>query len=212
MMTGWNGSPSTRRLWQKTRPATRYAYVFPIPVPASLMAILSSNMASSMVWLRRVCSGRSVIPWAGSTVLKIWSSSVCAFFLVSSFIIIIIPVLFFLPYLQLAPRHLGTARTGSGILTACDWGLYCFQPQRIAACLTCRPDIVCPYRAKCMMLPATAAQPMVLARRLALCHRVVAHRLRFLRSAVLSALLIFIFSRFSEEPFKSPHYPSRKNG
>ena len=92
----------------------------------------------------------------------------------------------------------GTARTGSGILTACDWGLYCFQPQRIAACLTCRPDIVCPYRTKCMMLPATAAQPVVLARRLALCHRVVAHRLRFLRSAVLSALLIFTFSRSSE--------------
>lgn len=105
----------------------------------------------------------------------------------------------------------GTAQTGSGILTACDWGLYCFQPQRIAACLTCRPNIVCPYRTKCMMQPATAAQPVVLARRLALCHRVVAHRLRFLRSAVLSALLIFTFQGSARGAYKSPHYPSRKN-
>ena len=46
----------------------------------------------------------------------------------------------------------------------CDWGLYCFQPQRIAACLTCRPDIVCPNRLGGMMQPARAAHGAFLAR------------------------------------------------
>ena len=44
-------------------------------------------------------------------------------------------------------------------------GLYCFQPQRIAACLTCRPDIVCPNRLGGMMQPARAAHGAFPARR-----------------------------------------------
>ena len=59
----------------------------------------------------------------------------------------------------------GTARTGSGILTACDWGLDFFQPQRIAACLVCRPNVVCPSRLGGMMQPAKAAHGAFLARR-----------------------------------------------
>ena len=58
----------------------------------------------------------------------------------------------------------GTARTESGILTACDWGLDFFQPQRIAACLTCRLDVVCPSRLGGMMQPAKAAHGAFLAR------------------------------------------------
>ena len=50
-------------------------------------------------------------------------------------------------------------------LTACDWGLYCFQPQRMAACLTCRLDVVCPNRLGGMMQPAKAAHGAFLARR-----------------------------------------------
>ena len=50
-------------------------------------------------------------------------------------------------------------------LTACDWGLYCFQPQRMAACLTCRPDVVCPNRLGGMMQPAKATHGAFLARR-----------------------------------------------
>ena len=46
-----------------------------------------------------------------------------------------------------------------------DWGLYCFQPQRIAACLTCRLDVVCPSRLGGMMQPARAAHGAFLARR-----------------------------------------------
>ena len=62
-------------------------------------------------------------------------------------------------------RRICSSRPGDGeqrgqslaALTACDWGLYCFQPQRIAACLTCRLDVVCPSRLGGMMQPAKAA-------------------------------------------------------
>ena len=62
-------------------------------------------------------------------------------------------------------RRICSSRPGDGeqrrqslaALTACDWGLYCFQPQRIAACLTCRLDVVCPSRLGSMMQPAKAA-------------------------------------------------------
>ena len=50
-------------------------------------------------------------------------------------------------------------------LTARGRGLDCFQPQRMAACLTCRPDIVCPNRLGGMMQPARAARGAFLARR-----------------------------------------------
>ena len=56
-------------------------------------------------------------------------------------------------------------RQSLAALTACDWGLYCFQPQRMAACLTCRPDVVCPNRLGGMMQPAKAAHGAFLARR-----------------------------------------------
>ena len=56
-------------------------------------------------------------------------------------------------------------RQSLAALTACDWGLYCFQPQRMAACLTCRPDIVCPNRLGGMMQPAKTAHGAFLARR-----------------------------------------------
>ena len=70
-------------------------------------------------------------------------------------------------------RRICSSRPGDGeqrgqslaALTACDWGLYCFQPQRMAACLTCRPDIVCPNRLGGMMQPARAAHGAFLARR-----------------------------------------------
>ena len=50
-------------------------------------------------------------------------------------------------------------------LTARGKGLDCFQPQRIAACLTCSPDVVCPSRLGGMMQPAKAAHGAFLARR-----------------------------------------------
>ena len=56
-------------------------------------------------------------------------------------------------------------RQSLAALTACDWGLDCFQPQRMAACLTCRLDIVCPNRLGGMMQPAKAAHGAFLARR-----------------------------------------------
>ena len=56
-------------------------------------------------------------------------------------------------------------RQSLAALTACDWGLYCFQPQRMAACLTCRLDVVCPNRLGGMMQPAKAVHGAFLARR-----------------------------------------------
>ena len=56
-------------------------------------------------------------------------------------------------------------RQSLAALTACDWGLDCFQPQRMAACLTCRPDVVCPNRLGGMMQPAKAAHGAFFARR-----------------------------------------------
>ena len=49
-------------------------------------------------------------------------------------------------------RRICSSRPGDGeqrgqslaALTARGRGLDCFQPQRMAACLTCRPDVVCP--------------------------------------------------------------------
>ena len=70
-------------------------------------------------------------------------------------------------------RRICSSRPGDGeqrrqslaALTACDWGLYCFQPQRMAAYLTCRLDVVCPSRLGGMMQPAKAAHGAFLARR-----------------------------------------------
>ena len=69
-------------------------------------------------------------------------------------------------------RRICSSRPGDGeqrgqslaALTACTWGLDCFQPQRMAACLTCRPDVVCPNRLGGMMQPAKAAHGAFLAR------------------------------------------------
>ena len=70
-------------------------------------------------------------------------------------------------------RRICSSRPGDGeqrrqslaALTACNWGLYCFQPQRMAACLTCRLDVVCPNRLGGMMQPAKAAHGAFLAHR-----------------------------------------------
>ena len=68
-------------------------------------------------------------------------------------------------------RRICSSRPGDGeqrgqslaALTARGRGLDCFQPQRMAACLTCRPDIVCPNRLGGMMQPAKAAHGAFLA-------------------------------------------------
>ena len=70
-------------------------------------------------------------------------------------------------------RRICSSRPGDGeqrrqslaALTARGRGLDCFQPQPTAACLTCRPDIVCPNRLGGMMQPAKAAHSAFLARR-----------------------------------------------
>ena len=70
-------------------------------------------------------------------------------------------------------RRICSSRPGDGeqrgqslaALTARGRGLDCFQPQRMAACLTCRPDVVCPNRLGGMMQPAKATHGAFLARR-----------------------------------------------
>ena len=49
-------------------------------------------------------------------------------------------------------------------LTARGRGLDCFQPQRMAACLVCRSDVVYPNKSSGMMQPARAAHGAFLAR------------------------------------------------
>ena len=70
-------------------------------------------------------------------------------------------------------RRICSSRPGDGeqrgqslaALTARGRGLDCFQPQRMAACLTCRLDLACPNRLGGMMQPARAAHGAFLARR-----------------------------------------------
>ena len=102
-------------------------------------------------------------------------------------------------------------RQSLAALTACDWGLDCFQPQRMAACLTCRPDVVCPNRLVGMMQPAKAAHGAFFARRKLVPPGPRARRARFPTCGVIRVADIH-FSRSSEGRFESPHYPSRKNG
>ena len=69
----------------------------------------------------------------------------------------IVAMVFFSPYLQLAPR-LGSSHS--------SWkGSLLLSTPATAACLTCRPDIVCPNRLGGMMQPARAAHSAFLARR-----------------------------------------------
>ena len=63
----------------------------------------------------------------------------------------------FSPYLQLAPRRWGTARTELGSSHSSWKGSRLLSTPATAACLTCRPDIVCPSRLGGMMQPAKAA-------------------------------------------------------
>ena len=63
----------------------------------------------------------------------------------------------FSPYLQLAPRRWGTARTEPGSSHSSWKGSRLLATPATAACLTCRPDIVCPNRLGGMMQPAKAA-------------------------------------------------------
>ena len=101
-------------------------------------------------------------------------------------------------------------RQSLAALTACDWGLYCFQPQRMAACLTCRPDVVCPNRLVGMMQPAKAVHGAFFARRKLVPPGPRARRAHFPTCGVIRVAGIH-FSRSSEGRFESPHYPSRKN-
>ena len=68
-------------------------------------------------------------------------------------------------YLQLAPRRWGTARTEPGGSHSSWKGSLLLSTPATAACLTCRPDIVCPNRLGGMMQPAKAAHGAFLARR-----------------------------------------------
>ena len=63
----------------------------------------------------------------------------------------------FPPYLQLAPRRWGTTRTELGSSHSSWKGTLLLSTPATAACLTCRPDIVCPNRLGGMMQPARAA-------------------------------------------------------
>ena len=67
--------------------------------------------------------------------------------------------------MQLAPRRWGTARTELGSSHSSWKGSRLLSTPATAACLTCRPDIVCPNRLGGMMQPAKAAHGAFLARR-----------------------------------------------
>ena len=67
--------------------------------------------------------------------------------------------------MQLAPRRWGTARTELGSSHSSWKGSRLLSTPATAACLTCRPDIVCPNRLGGMMKPARAAHGAFLARR-----------------------------------------------
>ena len=67
--------------------------------------------------------------------------------------------------MQLAPRRWGTARTELGSSHSSWKGSLLLSTPATAACLTCRPDIVCPNRLGGMMQPARAAHGAFLARR-----------------------------------------------
>ena len=66
--------------------------------------------------------------------------------------------------MQLAPRRWGTARTELGSSHSSWKGSLLLSTPAMAACLTCRPDIVCPNRLGGMMQLATAAHGAFLAR------------------------------------------------
>ena len=67
--------------------------------------------------------------------------------------------------MQLAPRRWGTARTELGSSHSSRKGSRLLSTPATAACLTCRPDIVCPNRLGGMMQPARAAHGAFPARR-----------------------------------------------
>ena len=66
--------------------------------------------------------------------------------------------------MQLAPRRWGTARTELGSSHSSWKGSRLLSTPATAACLVCRPDIVCPNRLGGMMQPARAAHGAFLAR------------------------------------------------
>ena len=66
--------------------------------------------------------------------------------------------------MQLAPRRWGTARTELGSSHSSWKGSRLLSTPATAACLTCRPDIVCPNKLGGMMQPARAAHGAFLAR------------------------------------------------
>lgn len=58
--------------------ATRYAYVLPMPTPASQREIVLWSRLSNMLWQRAICSSRTVRPLSGRMTRKILSTSACA--------------------------------------------------------------------------------------------------------------------------------------
>ena len=72
---------------------------------------------------------------------------------------------FLTPYLQLAPRRWGTARTELGRSHSSWKGSRLLSTPATAACLTCRLDVVCPNRLGGMMQPAKTAHGAFLAHR-----------------------------------------------
>ena len=67
--------------------------------------------------------------------------------------------------MQLAPRRWGTARTELGSSHSSWKGSRLLSTPATAACLVCRPDVVCPNRLGGMMQPAKTAHGAFLARR-----------------------------------------------
>ena len=67
--------------------------------------------------------------------------------------------------MQLAPRRWGTARAEPGSPHSSRKGSLLLSTPATAACLTCRPDIVCPNRLGGMMQPAKTAHGAFLAHR-----------------------------------------------
>ena len=67
--------------------------------------------------------------------------------------------------MQLAPRRWGTARTELGSSHSSWKGSLLLSTPATAACLMCRPDVVCPNSLGGMMQPAKAAHGAFLARR-----------------------------------------------
>ena len=106
--------------------------------------------------------------------------------------------------MQLAPRRWGTARTELGSSHSSWKGSLLLSTPATAACLTCRPDIVCPNRLGC---------PRCVSRSPEACFRGVARAVRVSQPAVLSALLaIQLFGSVFPPPNSSRKHRNERCG